>query len=71
MTIRNIELSADEEQALRDLVTQKGHEESALSPANLIRAALGFDLRQRGGARENTGRRKPQKTKRNRKGTNQ
>jgi len=71
MIIRNIDLTADEEQALRDLVIKRGYEEATLSPANLIRAALGFDLRQRGGARENTGRRKPQKKMRNRKGTNQ
>lgn len=68
MIVRNINFNAKEEEILRALVVLHGHKEEELSPANLIRAALGFDLRKRGGTRENTGRKKPQKKTRNRKG---
>lgn len=52
MRISTIDFTAAEEEMLRALATKHGHAENTLSPANLIRAALGFELRRRGGPRE-------------------
>lgn len=56
MKISNIEFDDSEETRLWEMAEQQlGHRLGAISPANLVRAALGFPLRQRGGAREGTG----------------
>lgn len=52
MRISNLDLSETEVEKLQSLAKEKGHDVAVLSPANLVRAALGFDLRNRGGARE-------------------
>ena len=51
MRISNLDLSETEVEKLQSLAKEKGHDVAVLSPANLVRAALGFDLRNRGGAR--------------------
>ncbi len=52
MRISNLDLSDSEEEILRGLAKQNGHDPDLLTPANLVRASWGFELRSRGGVRE-------------------
>ncbi len=55
--VSNFDISKTEVERLRSLAQERGHDPDALyalSGANLLRAALGFELRKRGGSRERT-----------------
>lgn len=56
MKISNIVFTDSEEAELRRMATRNlGRAPDDLSQANLVRAALGFEIRQQGGARSGTG----------------
>ena len=52
------EFTPSEWQSVLSLATRKDGFHAKLTPQNVIRLALGLPLRQRGGARPNTGNRK-------------
>jgi hypothetical protein len=50
--VSNFDISKTEVERLRSLAQERGHDPDALSGANLLRAALGFELRKQGGSRK-------------------
>ena len=61
MKISNIEFSEFEWESIRSLAQKKSKKAdiNSLTPPNVLRLALGLDAKKRGGARPNTGNRKP------------
>ncbi len=55
MKITNFELADDEIETVRQMASKKGHAPDTLTLQNIIRAALGLPLRQRGGKRAGAG----------------
>lgn len=57
--ISNIEFTASEWESIVKIASKKKGYSAELTPQNVLRLALNQPLRQRGGARPNTGNRKP------------
>jgi hypothetical protein len=52
MRVSNLDFSESEAESLRTLAIANGHDPDSLTPPNLVRAALGLELRKRGGPRK-------------------